>query len=156
MSTKRRPERLAFRVTPAGLEIADTFSAARFKTKGLHAGDLVFAEIRKPRNPGYHRLAHALGQIVADNLDEFADMDAHGVLKRVQLEADIACDQMAINFPGLGPCSYRLPRSLSFESLDQTQFEAVYGAMCRHIAERYWPSLTSERVAEMAEMMSHD
>ena len=45
MSTKRRPERLAFRVTPAGLEIADTFSAARFKAKGLHAGD----ESRSPR-----------------------------------------------------------------------------------------------------------
>ena len=32
---RRRPERLAFRVTPTGLEIADTFSAARFKDKGL-------------------------------------------------------------------------------------------------------------------------
>ena len=83
MVTRRRPERLAFRVTPAGLEIADTFSAARFKAKGLNAGDLVFAEIRKPRNPGYHRLAHALGQIVADNIDEFEGMDSHAAHTKI-------------------------------------------------------------------------
>jgi hypothetical protein len=148
--------KLATRLTNGALVPADRYSAEALKARKLGPGDVVFATLRKPRNPKFHRLAHALGQMLVENLDEFAELDSHSCLKRLQLEADIACDQMAINFPGLGPCSYRMPRSLSFESLDQTQFEAVYTAMCRHIAERYWPSLTPERVAEMAEMMAGD
>lgn len=148
--------RIALRVERGALVPADDHARKVLRDRNYSIGDVVFAEIRKPRNPKYHRLAHALGQLLVENLDEFAELDAHSVLKRVQLEADIACDQMAINFPGLGPCTYRIPRSLSFESLDQTQFEAVYSAMCRHIAERYWPSLTPEKVAEMAGLMASE
>ena len=148
--------KLAMRQINGALVPADRYSAEALKARKLGPSDVVFATLRKPRNPKFHRLAHALGQMLVENLDEFAELDSHSCLKRIQLEADIACDQMAINFPGLGPCSYRMPRSLSFESLDQTQFEAVYTAMCRHIAARYWPSLTPERVAEMAELMAHE
>lgn len=155
MSPKRRPERLAFRVTPTGLEIADTFSAARFKAKGLHAGDLVFAEIRKPRNPGYHRLAHALGQIVVDNLDDFEGMDSHAALKRLQLEAGVACESIAYKVNGMSIVQ-SIPLSLSFESLDQSSFESVFSAICRHIARNYWPSATEEEIAKMAELMPEE
>lgn len=148
--------KLAMRQINGALVPADRYSAEALKSRKLGPADVVFAVLRKPRNPKHHRLAHALGQLLVENLDEFAELDAHSVLKRIQLEADIGCDQMAINFPGLGPCSYRIPKSLSFESMDQTQFEAVYSAMCRHIAERYWRDLTPERVAEMAEMMGAD
>lgn len=148
--------KLAMRQINGALVPADRYSVEALKSRKLGPSDVVFATLRKPRNPKFHRLAHALGQLLVENLDEFADLDSHSCLKRIQLEADIACDQMAINFPGLGPCSYRMPRSLSFESLDQTQFEAVYSAMCRHIAARYWRDLTPERVAEMAELMGTD
>lgn len=153
--TRRRPERLAFRVTPAGLEIADTFSAARFKAKGLNAGDLVFAEIRKPRNPGYHRLAHALGQIVADNIDEFEGMDSHAALKRLQLEAGVGCESIAYKVNGMSIVQ-SIPLSLSFESMDQSEFESVFMGICRHIATNYWKDLDAEQVAAMAELMPND
>jgi len=148
--------KLAMRQINGALVPADRYSSDALKARRLGPSDVVFATLRKPRNPKFHRLAHALGQMLVENLDEFADLDSHSVLKRIQLEADIGCDQMAINFPGLGPCSYRIPKSLSFESMDQLRFEAVYSAMCRHIAERYWRDLTPERVAEMAELMGTD
>ena len=149
---KRRPERLAFRVTATGLEIADTFSAARFKAKGLHAGDLVFAEIRKPRNPGYHRLAHALGQIVADNIDDFDGMSAHDTIKRLQLEAGVGCESIAYKVNGMSIVQ-SIPLSLSFESMDETEFRAVFMGICRHLAKVYWPSATADEIAAMAEVM---
>ena len=152
MSTKRRAERLAFRVTATGLEIADTFSAARFKAKGLHAGDIVFAEIRKPRNPGYHRLAHALGQIVAGNLDEFDGMGSHSTIKRLQLEAGVACESIAYKVNGMSIVQ-SIPLSLSFESMDQSEFESVFMGICRHIARVYWPSATADEIAAMADVM---
>lgn len=149
---RRRPERLAFRVTTAGLEIADTFSAARFKAKGLHAGDIVFAEIRKPRNPGYHRLVHALGQVVADNLDEFEGMDSHATIKRLQLEAGVGCEAIAHKVNGMSIVQ-SIPLSLSFESMDQSEFESVFMGICRHLAKVYWPSATADEIAAMAEVM---
>lgn len=152
MSAKRRPERLAFRVTPTGLEIADTFSAARFKAKGLHVGDIVFAEIRKPRSPGYHRLAHALGKIVCDNLDEFEGMNAHSALKRLQLECGIGCEEIAYKINGMTVVQ-RIPVSLSFEAMDETEFREVFMGMCRHLAKTYWPTATAEEIAAMAEVM---
>ena len=152
---KRRPERIALRVAKGCLAPADSLSEARLRAKGYSIGDIVFAEIRKPRNPAFHRLAHALGALVADNIDEFEGMSPHAVLKRLQLESGIGCESIAYKINGMSIVQ-RIPLSLSFESLDQTQFEAVYSAMCRHIAERYWPSLTPERVAEMAEMMGNE
>ncbi len=94
--------KLAMRQINGALVPADRYSAEALKARKLGPGDVVFAVLRKPRNPKHHRLAHALGQLLVENLDEFAELDAHSVLKRVQLEADIACDQMAINLdPGV-------------------------------------------------------
>ena len=57
---------------------------------------------------------------------------------------------IALNFPGVGPCSYRVPRSLSYESMDQDEFHAVIAAMCAYVAKTYWPSMDAERIEAMA------
>ena len=149
---KRRPEKIALRVCKGRLEPADGLSAARLRAKGYHVGDIVFAEIRKPRNPGYHRLAHVLGTMVADNIDEFAGMDCHAVLKRLQLEAGVACEEIAYRVHGMTVVQ-RIPISLSFESLDEAEFRAVFSGMCRHLAATYWPTLTADEIAGMIELM---
>ena len=152
MSPKRRPERIALRVAKGCLAPADSLSEARLRAKGYAIGDIVFAEIRKPRNPGYHRLVHALGQVVADNLDEFEGMDSHAAIKRLQLEAGIGCEAIAYKVNGMSIVQ-SIPLSLSFESLDQSSFESVFSAICRHIARNYWPSATEEEIAKMAKLM---
>ena len=152
MSPKRRPERIALRVAKGCLTPADSLSEARLRAKGYAIGDIVFAEIRKPRNPGYHRLAHALGQIVADNLDEFEGMDSHATIKRLQLEAGVACESIAYKVNGMSIVQ-SIPLSLSFESMDQSEFESVFMGICRHLAKAYWPSATADEIAAMAEVM---
>jgi hypothetical protein len=47
----------------------------------------------------------------------------------------------------------RQPRSLSFESMDEAEYQEAARGICRTIAERYWPMLTAEQIAEMAESM---
>ncbi len=64
-------------------------------------------------------MAHALGSLIAENIEAFPGQDAHGVLKRLQIEGNIGCDEIAVIFPGIGPCSYRIPQSLAFESMDE-------------------------------------
>lgn len=143
--------RYALRVIKGGYAPADATSAAALRHQH-HVGDLVFAEFKRPRNPGFHRLAHALGELLAENLDPFAGLDGHAVLKRLQIEGNVGCREVAINFPGIGPCSYRIPESLSYESMDETKFHDTIRVMCAYVAKTYWPTCTAEEIERMADV----
>jgi hypothetical protein len=153
---KRKPERFPMRVAKGCFVPADLSTQERLRERGFKTGDLVFMEIRKPRNPRFHRLAHALGQLCAENIEAFEGMEAHRVLKRLQIEAQIGCDEMAIVVPGVGKCLHLIPRSLSFESLDEGEFKEVISGFCRWIVRQYWQTLTPEQVEEMAGVMIND
>ena len=145
--------KLALRVTESGFIPADRHSAEQIRSRGYTVGDVVFAEIRKPRSPGFHRLAHAFGQLLVDNLQDFAEMDSHKALKRLQLESGIGCDEVAYRIPGYGMAIQRLPKSLAFESLDEGAFREIFRGLCRHVAAEYWPSCTPEQIEHMAQCM---
>jgi len=148
----KRPERHALRVIKGGFAPADIGTATRLREKGLHVGDLIFAQFKKPRNPSFHRLVHAFGEILVQNIEAFENMNSHSVLKRLQIEGNIGCDEMAVLFPGIGPCTYRIPRSLSFESMDESEFSEVFKGFCRYVSKTYWPSMDPEAIEEMAAM----
>lgn len=151
MSAKRRPERIALRIVRGGFTPADDISVARLRAKGYNVGNVVFAEIKKPRSPGFHRLAHRIGCLVAENIDAFTGMDAHAVLKRLQWESGIGCEEVGVQVPGVGMASVRWPLSLSFESMEEGEFREVVTGLCRHISDKYWPSVSPEQVERMAE-----
>lgn len=144
------------RVIKGGFAPADKFTAEELRSRKYKLGDLVFAKITRPRNPKFNRLVHGFGLLLTENIEAFEALDAHQVLKRIQLEADIACDEIAVIFPGIGPCMYRIPQSMSFESMDQDTFSKVFKRFCDYVAKKYWPTLTAEQVAEMAEMMPEE
>ena len=146
-------EKIPMRVSKGALTPADRHAIEAMRSRNYSVGDLVYAELTKPRNPKFHRLVHAFGEMLADNVDAFTGMQPHNVLKRLQLEGDIACDHIAINFPGVGPCTYRIPQSLSYASMKEEKFSEVYKAMCDYVSNKYWPDLTAEQVADMAEIM---
>lgn len=150
----RRHERHALRVIKGGFAPADGGTANRLREKGVRIGDLVFVEMKKPRNPKFHRLVHAFGEILVQNIEAFEALNSHSVLKRLQIEAGVGCDEMAVIFPGIGPCTYRIPRSLSFESMDEGEFSEVFEGFCRHVCKAYWPSMTPEAVEELALMQA--
>lgn len=152
VTTKRRPERIALRVAKGALVPADGLSVDRLRAKGYHIGDIVFAEIKKPRNPGFHRLAHALGKLVGENIDSFAGMAPHAVIKRLQCESGIGCEEIAYQIKGMTVLQ-RIPVSLAFESMDNGEFSEVFAGMCHHLSSVYWPTATSEQIAAMIELM---
>lgn len=151
VATRRRKERLMFRVERGALVPADTYTQARLREKGYRIGDLLAAELTKPRSPEFWRLAHRIGMLCVRNIEDFADMDAHQALKKIQFDGNIECDVSETVIPGVGVMVHRKPRSLSFESMDQGEFYLVARAMCRHIADRYWPDMNEDQVSEMAE-----
>jgi hypothetical protein len=146
-------ERFALRVRKGGFDVADASTQLRLRAKRYHLGDLVFATITKPRNPLFHRLVHRFGTLISNNIEAFSGVDAHQVLKRLQIEANVGCDEVGVNFPGIGNCVYRIPRSLSFESMDEGEFSELFTAFARYVSEAYWPGLTPQQIIEMARAM---
>ena len=154
IAKRLKADRIALRVVKGALVPADDFAAERLRQRGYRVGDELSAELRKARNPKFNRMVHQLGQLLIQNVEAFVlYTDAHAVLKRLQIEGDIACDHVAILVPNLGMVEQRIPLSLSFETMDEGQFQEVYAGFCRHISRTYWPSLKPEQVEEMAGLM---
>jgi hypothetical protein len=144
-------EKIYFRVDKGMLVPADNYAASKLRERGYRMGDLLSAELTKPRNPKFNRLVHRIGQLVTANIDAFSGLDAHKAIKRLQIEGKVACDEIGISIAGYGMMMQLIPRSLSNESMDEGEYQQAARGICRTIAERYWPSLTEDAIAEMAE-----
>lgn len=129
----------------------DANTTAQLRAKGYRLGDVLSADLSKPRNPKFHGLAHRLGDLIAANIEAFEGLEGHAVLKRLQIEGNIGCDEIALNFPGVGPCTYRVPRSLSFESMDDGEFKVVIAGMCSYVSKTYWQTVSPEKIEAMAD-----
>lgn len=159
--TKRKKrETLLLRVASGCLVPADGYTLSRLRARGYKTGETLLADLKKPRNPGFHRFAHRFGTLVTENIEEFAGLDAHAALKRIQLEANIACDEV-LAFTELEimgqrqrlKLSQRIPRSMSFAEMEDGKFREVVRAMANHVAAEYWPSLTPEQIERMVDAM---
>ena len=154
---KRRPEKFCLQLVRAGslppkqavFVAADSLTQGRLKTRRISFGDLVFAEFRRPRNPGFHRKAHVIGSMVAENLDEFTGMTSHQVLKRLQMESGAGCEEIAYKAHGQFIVQ-RIPLSLSYESMDELEFQDVMKAICKRLTD-YWPDCSEEDILRMAD-----
>lgn len=149
-------KKLPFRVRKGALIPANSFAETAMREMKLSLGDIVFCEITKPRNPRFNNLVHRFGELIANNIESFSGMDPHLVLKRLQVEGDIACTHIWINIPQFGMVEQRLPESLSFASMDETRFSEVFKQFCRFVADKYWPTLSDEQIAQMAEVMADE
>ena len=149
-------ERILLRVERGALVPADAHSQQRLREKGYRVGDVLAAELIKPRSPGFWRLAHAIGALCAQNIEPFHGLSAHQAIKKIQVDAGLECDITHTEIPGMGVLVSKQPRSLAFESIEQGAFYEFAKAACRHIAETYWPHLTAEAVQEMAGVFVED
>ena len=149
-------ERILLRVERGALVPADAHSQQRLRERGYRVGDVLAAELAKPRSPGFWRLAHRIGTLCAQSIDAFNGLNAHQAIKKIQADAGLECDVTHTDIPGLGVLVSKQPRSLSFESMEQGQFYEFTRAACRHIASTYWPHLTAEAVQEMADTFPDD
>ena len=149
-------ERILLRVERGALVPADAHSQQRLRERGYRVGDVLAAELVKPRSPGFWRLAHRIGTLCTQSIDAFNGLNAHQAIKKIQADAGLECDVTHTDIPGLGVLVSKQPRSLSFESMEQGQFYEFTRAACRHIASTYWPHLTAEAVQEMADTFPDD
>lgn len=165
---------------PASQSDADRLKPLRHKE-----GDLVFADFRKPRSPGFHKLAHAIGKLAVQNIEGFGHLTPHEALKRLQLESGVGCEAVRVNMNSVWNevldwmehnfgrnmvtilrtaareigirqkmIPVKVPRSLSYDSMDQLEFFEVVKGLCKFMALHYWPGMSPEEIEAMAEAMS--
>lgn len=123
------------------------------RERKYHVGAELRAELKRPRNPKFNRLVHALGALLVEHVEAFAGMDAHDAIKRCQREAGLFCEAMTTEVKGIGTLTLNVAQSLAFDSLDEGDFQEFFRGLCRHVSAHYWPTMTEEQVAEQAELM---
>lgn len=153
VARKKKPQRIAFRVIEGGLKPADRWAEKEFREKRIKEGDIVYAAIVRLRSKGLNRLVHRIGKLCAENIEDFKHMDGHAVIKRLQIEANVECDEIGVLLPDVGMMIYRVPRSIAFDSMDEFEFREAGRALCRYIASRYWIGLDPEQIEVMAGSM---
>jgi hypothetical protein len=107
------------------------------RERNLRIGTEVRAELKKRRNVKFHKLAHALGALLVDNVEGFEVLDAHAALKRVQREAGVQCDEMTMELPGIGEVTIKQPRSIAFDEMDESEFSQLFEGVTHYIDQHY-------------------
>lgn len=132
-----------------GALVADSLQdARRLRDLKLGQGQTLRAELSKPRNVRFHRLVHALGQLLADHWPAFAGLPAHEAIKRAQVESGTACDQQAIDLGPLGKAQVKVARSLAFDSMNEAEFGELFAGLTRWIDENVVAHFPEEARAE--------
>ena len=124
------------------------------RERGFRKSTKVRAALTQPRNERFNRLVHGLGNVLASNLDRFTGKQAHAAVKALQTEALVYCDVEVFDLPGLGQLTRHIPQSLSFDSMGEDAFQDFWAKCCAYLVATDWPTLTAERLTEMAEFES--
>lgn len=114
----------------------------------------VRAELKAPRNERFNRLVHGLGRVLSQNIDRFTGKQSHAAIKALQLESGIYCEEESIEVPGIGQLILKRPQSLSYDSMGEEVFQDFWRQCCAYLVQKDWPTLTEERLTEMAEFES--
>ncbi|MCO7610578.1 hypothetical protein NJH83_10080 [Pseudomonas chlororaphis] len=109
------------------------------------------AELKQPRNPRFNGLVHSLGRVLSQNIDRFSGKQSHDAIKALQLESGVYCDEELFDIPCLGQLTRKTPRSLSYDSMGEEVFQDFWRQCCADLVLNDWPSLTEERLSELAE-----
>lgn len=152
---RRNPEqRVLMMVMPDGsFRASDNASRKALKSRGFHKHQEVIAYLYRVRDGVQWRRAHALGQMLVDNVDAFHGLDAHHALKKVQLDGSIACESEKIDLGNLGMFTRTVAKSLAFGEMDDSEFSAVFKQMCERVAQRYFPDMDATAVEAMLDLM---
>lgn len=119
--------RVYLRRTLTGFAAADEPSAELVKK--FKVGEVYRADVVKPRSYQNHKLAFALLNLTYSNQDRYKDFESFR--KAVAVAAGHTEELVTVDGEVI-----KLPKSISYDTLDQIEFQSVFGAMmtvCAHL-----------------------
>lgn len=118
------------------------------RERKFHVNREVRAELKQSRNIAFHKLVHALGHLLVDNVEQFRHLNAHDAIKRLQQESGVCCEPMEIDLGTLGRVAVSVPRSIAFDEMDESEFGEFFKGICDYIDQYYQSAMTEEVRAE--------
>ena len=109
-------------------------------------GDCIMVDARKPRNIQHHRKLFALLNLVVENIDQSITVEM--LLGIIKLRTGY-CDVIQT-----AKGEIALPKSIAFESMDQTQFSEFYDKAVDFIIQEILPVSRAELESEILEMVA--
>jgi hypothetical protein len=117
------------------------------RARNYHVGDVLRADLSKPRNPKHHALVMALLQRVLENQDGLLTMNQLLTVVKIKLgRASPFIDAASSR-------TFWVVDSISFDAMDQGEFEVFWSDLCKLIAKDYFPGMAPALVSELATMM---
>lgn len=111
------------------------------RERGWKRGVECRAEFKRSRNVKFHRLGHAIGNLLVENVEAFRDMDGHDALKKVQADSGVCCDveKLVIDLGTFGrhEVDRNIPRSLAFDEMEEDEFGKFFLGVTSYIADTY-------------------
>lgn len=135
---------------------ANAIDQRLMRERRFTVGKEIRAELKQPRNPAFHRLAHAIGNLLVDNVEKFAGMTGHDALKEVQRESGVCCDVIELDLGTLGKVPVKQPRSLAFDEMAEDEFRVFFDGITAWIGEHYASVMLDEVRAEYWLMVNGD
>lgn len=153
------------------------------KERGWRIGIECRAEFKQSRNVKFHRLAHAVGHLLSDHVEEFRGINSHEALIRVQLASGVACDVIEMNaspviaaildaaevmlgegarkvlagvLPEIRTIPVKSARSMAFDEMDEDEFRQFFDGITEYIAEHYSSVMLDEVRSEFWKMVNGD
>lgn len=123
------------------------------RERGYKVSSEIRAELKKPRNVKFHRLAHALGGLLVDQCEAFSGMDQHSAIKKAQTEAGVCCLTEEIDVPGIGTLTRRVPESIAFDEMEEGRFSEFWKGVTSHVTSEYLRGMTPDALEEAILMM---
>jgi hypothetical protein len=131
------------------------WDAASMKARGYKVGTQVRAEFKRPRNPKFHALAHAIGALAVEHIEGYEEMETHAALKKLQRACGVCCEEIDIDLgPALGIVKAKQAQSIAFDEMDETSFSELVHGVCAYIRETFHgvpPGELSEIIATVEE-----
>ena len=137
------------KITGLGEKMKRAWARVSALIKGLQQGETIRMTVIVPRNGKFHRLHFSMLGALFDAQEQFEDMDK----MRMYLTVGAGhCDLI----PGPNGRMVAIPKSISYETLDDVDFSEVHEATKTFMrSERclsfFWPHLSPADAAEMIE-----
>lgn len=126
--------------TPHGLVVDPDDDRSRDLLRGAQLGSHVEVEVRRPRNLQHHRLFWKLCSVIAESVPGF--QTAENVAETLKLATG-----HYTTIKGKRDL-YRIPKSISFAAMDQSEFSAFFERVCQVVCSEWIPHLKADALRD--------
>lgn len=128
------------RRTVSGLSADD--DAATCVLRRIKPGDVVRVEVRRPRNLSAHRRWFALVNMIYANSEDYGSPElVHAHLKLLAGHADPIVNKATGE-------TYLVPKSISFSSMDEDQFQALWARVVPKVCTEIIPGISEPEIED--------